>query len=108
MRLTDLDPRWCCDAEIVIGGIKQHFENRRGMAVSFECPCCAGRESNDPKKSRLAVWFANPIDGLPPTDDAKSLWHREGESFENLTLSPSVDASEFGHWHGFIRNGEVT
>ena len=35
MQLTELNPRWCCDADIVIGGINQHFENRHGMAISF-------------------------------------------------------------------------
>lgn len=24
-----------------------------------------------------------------------------------LTLTPSVDASKHGHWHGFITNGEI-
>jgi hypothetical protein len=36
------------------------------------------------------------------------LWRREGDTFDTLTLSPSVDASPSGHWHGFVRNGEVT
>jgi hypothetical protein len=35
------------------------------------------------------------------------LWRRAGETFETLTLSPSVDASRAGCWHGFIRNGEA-
>lgn len=99
MRLIELDPRWACDADIVIGGSQRHYDNRKGMAISFECPHC--------RQCRLAVWFANPIDGLPPTDDAKHLWTRVGESFEGLTLSPSVDASEFGHWHGYIKDGEI-
>lgn len=99
MKLIDLNPRWASDAEIVIGGVARRFENRHGMAVSFECPCC--------RKIRLAVWFANPIDGLPPTDDASHLWNRAGETFETLTLTPSIDASDDGHWHGFITAGEI-
>lgn len=99
MKLIDLNPRWASDAEIVIGGVTKHFEGRHGMAVSFECPCC--------RSIRLAVWFQNPVDGLPPTDDASYLWSRTGETFENLSLSPSVDASSDGHWHGFIQNGEI-
>ena len=109
MRLTELDPRWAVDADIVIGGVKKHFEGRDGMAVSFECPHCVERErsTGDKRVTRLAVWFANPIDGGQPTDDAKTLWLRGGNTFETLTLSPSIDASSDGHWHGFISNGEI-
>jgi len=35
------------------------------------------------------------------------LWQRTGETFEDMTLSPSIDASNSGHWHGHITNGEV-
>jgi len=101
MKLTDLDPRWAVDADIVIGGVNRHYDDRHGMAISFDCPCCGGA-------TRLAVWFKNPIDGLPPTDDASKLWTRSGETFEELTLSPSIDASAHGHWHGHIRDGEAT
>ena len=109
MRLTELDPRWAVDADIVLGGVVRHYENRHGMAVSFECPHCVAREAatGDKRVIRLAVWFANPIDGLAPTDDASHLWNRTGETFETLTLTPSVDASSDGHWHGFIRNGAI-
>jgi hypothetical protein len=109
MKLIDLDPRWAIDADIVIGGERRHFEGRHGMAVSFECPHCVQRERNagDKRVTRLAVWFANPIDGGPPTDDAKTLWQRVGETFETLTLLPSIDASKEGHWHGFITGGEI-
>jgi len=99
MRFTELEPRWGVDADIVIGGVNQHFEGRLGMGVTFLCPHC--------KATRLAVFFANPIDGLPPTDDATHLWQRTGEDFETLTLSPSIDASAHGHFHGFITNGAV-
>lgn len=109
MKLTDLDPRWAMDADIVIGGVARHYPDRHGMCVTFECPHCVDREqrTGDKRVQRLGVWFNNPIDNLPPTDDATHLWQRTGESFENLTLSPSVDASSDGHWHGHITNGEI-
>ena len=109
MRLTDLDPRWAVDNAIVIGGVVKHFDNREGMAVGFDCPHCVRREreTGDKRVQRLAVWFANPIDGGPPTDDATHLWQRTGDTFDTLTLAPSIDASSDGHWHGHIENGEV-
>ena len=36
------------------------------------------------------------------------LWGRAGDTFENLTIQPSVDASPAGCWHGWVRNGDVT
>jgi hypothetical protein len=94
MRLTDLNPHWFTegDSPDIVG-------------ITFDCPCCAG-------KSRLGVLFQEPIDrdGLP-TDvhwtEHKTLWHREGDSFETLSLTPSIDCSKWGHWHGFITAGEV-
>lgn len=35
------------------------------------------------------------------------LWTRTGDTFETLTLSPSVDASRSGCWHGFVQGGEI-
>lgn len=74
------------------------------MGLTFNCPVHGDH--------RLGVFFTNPIDGMPPAADVKHLWKREGERFEDLTLSPSVDASEFQRegttcWHGFIRSGEI-
>ncbi len=111
MKLVDLDPRWAMDADIVIGGVRKHYKRRRGMAITFACPHCVALhpgviERGGPVQF-LGVWFANPIDGLPPTDDAEHLWQRSGDSFETLTLTPSIDASGDGHWHGFITNGEI-
>lgn len=113
MRLIELEPRWCNDYG-ASDGLKQ--------GITFLCPHCRAR--------RLGVFFDAPICGSPPvdiqainerrklsdgTDDhlkevhvGSVLWHREGDSFENLTLTPSIDASKFGCWHGFITNGEVT
>jgi hypothetical protein len=111
MKLADLSPNWCVDADIVIGGVNQHFEGRTGMGMTFACPHCAALNPGVVERGGpvqfLGVWFANPADGKPPTDGATHLWERSGDSFETLTLSPSVDASESGHWHGFIRNGEI-
>ncbi len=85
--------------------------------MSFECPCCVG------SGQRLAIFFANPISGQPADVsnagfkkriEARHLedhhigdmrWQRTGETFEALTLSPSIDCSAWGHWHGFLTNG---
>ena len=105
MKLVFLQPRWVTAVE-----------GRYGMGFSFDCPCCVGT----PRHTRLAVYFANPVDGGPPADDATDgawndrdgrlhhdhpRWTRLGDSFDTLTLTPSIDASGVGHWHGFIASG---
>jgi hypothetical protein len=113
VRLVDLHPRWVNDLDA---------PPNAKQGVSFDCPCCVG---NAAKGGRLAVFFANPITPCPPADISLEnrfkwahehdhltdhhvggvLWQRTGETFETLTLAPSIDCSRWGHWHGFITNG---
>ena len=66
-------------------------------------PCGAGEP--------LFVPFVNPLDGGPPLEVGRPNWQRTGDTFESLTLTPSIlrrrDRGGCG-WHGFITNGEVT
>lgn len=34
-------------------------------------------------------------------------WGHSGDSFENLSLAPSIDARAAGHWHGWVTDGLV-
>ena len=108
MRLSDLSPRWAADYDILVGDHVVHDETRVGMAISFQCPHCV--LTGAAYRTRLCVFFRNPVDGKPHSDDYddKHLWLRSGETFESLTLSPSIDASGSGHWHGFITSGQMT
>jgi Family of unknown function (DUF6527) len=107
MKLTDLEPRWF-DVPGVGGAID---------GVTFLCPNC--------RHTRLAAQFANPMGTEPKplmTDEEKLrhvhdlrtfdvppgyLWTRSGETFEVLTLTPSINAEASGHWHGFVTNGGI-
>jgi Family of unknown function (DUF6527) len=96
-KLIDLDPRWFVLEE---GGPR--------VGMSFLCPHC--------KKERLGILFHHSGRGemerqyiLAHThgDPNRFIWDLTGDDFTTLTLSPSIDASRSGHWHGFITNGEV-
>jgi hypothetical protein len=91
MKLLDLEPRWS-------GGVYGGPE-RKGAGITFICPHCM--------KMRLSVMFQNPIDGGLPVPGFKLYWQRSGDTFETLTLSPSVHAGNQGHWHGCIVNGRA-
>ncbi len=94
VKLTELDARWV-GLEGTIWGL------------TFLCPHC--------RAERLAALFQPFIrSGRDPNWAAwerlvaeQPVWRRvSGESFEDLTLSPSVNAE--GHWHGFVNAGKVT
>lgn len=96
MRLTELNPRWLTCTNPDLGG----SEGRSGMGISFQMPDC---------EHRITAWFKNPLDGGTPInepDRPRCLWQRTGDTFDTLTLEPSIDASP--DWHGWVRNGEVT
>jgi hypothetical protein len=107
VKLTELDPRWIVlrDGGDVVG-------------ITFRCPHCPAGERG--YTTFLGLMFTTTIDRdgldieeqdwpnymLRHPDD--KFWRRSGTTFEDLTLSPSIDASSVGHWHGHITNGEAT
>lgn len=107
MRLTDLDPKWISLGAEVSGD--DH------LGITFRCPHCQPGKRGE--TTFLGVFFKEPVDPNNHPDiewptymlqhPERAYWHRTGTTFDDLTLSPSVDASAHGHWHGFIENGEV-
>jgi hypothetical protein len=103
MKLTELEPRW-------VGLHRWSSNDRFYIGVTFLSPLKTGQ--------RLAVLFEPPIDpsslatkygwGSKMIQDAKHWKRVSGETFDSLTLSPSLDFSNSKEWHGFITNGEIT
>lgn len=101
MKLTELNPHWFVleDGGPVVG-------------LSFQCPHCPAD-----KATRLAVAFHHHgraamedqyVLAHHGADDTQHIWDLQGQDdFATLTLTPSIDASKSGHWHGFITNGEI-
>jgi len=38
---------------------------------------------------------------------SETCWNISSQDFGTMTVSPSLDASNSGHWHGNIINGEI-
>lgn len=97
-QLIELDPRWCSSGG---SGITDKDGNpvplREKIGLICDCPKCG-------EDHPLFVPFANPLDGGPPTHPVA--WRRSGDTFETLTLTPSILRKDCG-WHGFIRNGLI-
>jgi hypothetical protein len=98
VKLLDLEPRWIHPNVFI-----------------FKCPHC----QKDLLTCKNAVMpFQQQHDLFRATfgDDWPALivgcndemaWTFSGNDFETLTVTPSLDASASGHWHGFITNGEI-
>jgi Family of unknown function (DUF6527) len=97
MKLTELEPRWFTVADL----------GRVGL--TFDCPHC--------RIMRLGVVFHHKGRELVEDEailakhgasDKDHIWTMvSSEDFNVLTLTPSINAADSGHWHGFITNGEI-
>ena len=64
--------------------------------------------SDDGRRVYLDRTAFYPSSGGQPFDTGGApRWNRTGESFESLTLAPSIRRLDNCGWHGFITNGEV-
>lgn len=94
MRLVDLHPQWFGAGE------NNSLSKSTGIGVDFDCPCGCD--------SRVSIPFLPTLDGLPQPYGDKA-WAREGDTFENLTLKPSI--LRVGgcpkKWHGFVTAGLI-
>ncbi len=98
MRLVDLEPHWYGleDGGPIVG-------------LTFLCPHC--------RNVRIGVAFHHHgkailedqyILARHGANDTQHIWDLQGpDDFATLTLTPSIDASQSGHWHGYITNGEI-
>lgn len=61
--------------------------------------------------ARALPTFGEPYAKFGPEDVVPCrrsyAWVMTGEDFANMTITPSIDASPAGHWHGFIRDGAI-
>lgn len=115
MKLTDLDPAWI------------ELDGRR-IGFVFISPCQKTRVdgSTNPTLYRLTClseqvpmnvqreiaerMFGDDDYTIVPCNP-KQAWTIAGgidqATFETMTVSPSLDGSGAGLWHGFIKNGEI-
>lgn len=103
MRLIHYNPQWL------------NLGERFGLGITMECLNHSGHLS--------AILFSNPVDGGPPFQGSSwnqmlelvgsqlfrgcgdFRWERKGDTFETLTLLPSVNMHSCGHFN--IESGEI-
>lgn len=108
MRLVDLMPRWLSP-----------------NVFAFLCPHCRAvfltckNVVMDTWEQRETVWRGllcwNGNAAYPPAYPVdvvlckpEMAWtFPSGAAFESMTVTPSLDASASGHWHGFLTAGDI-
>ena len=101
MRLTELNPVLVSHGGSGVSTAEgKPIAQTLGVGLMCDCPCGRGHA--------MYVPFSNPIGPGPLT--AQAGWKRTGDSFDTLTLTPSIQRlPSLGGcgWHGFITEGEV-
>lgn len=102
MRLSELHPVFPFSGGTGVTDVHTGdvIDRTEGVGVIFDCPC-----GNKDEEHRLFVPFQNPIGPGPIV--AQHGWRREGTTFEDLTLTPSILRREGCRWHGVVTKGEV-
>jgi len=97
VRLVDLDPQWITPDLFI-------FRNPTGGDAWLSCKRVPMTFNEQCEK----LWERPEFKGrIIVTTVAHMAWQFEGNDFSNLTVTPSIDASASGNWHGFITNGEI-
>lgn len=76
------------------------------QGILFLCPACFKKNGGPVGTESVLCWFRDR--GVPPeAEPGPGRWVASGTGFDDLTLSPSVNVDN-EHWHGWVKNGEVT
>ena len=107
MKLTDLSPRWIeRDGEKVLFIFKSPTDPTGKRWLSCK------RVTMDVLDQHELILAACPdmnerdVAGVAPSREGFA-WTINGDDFATMTVTPSIDASPSGDWHGFITNGEI-
>lgn len=120
MKLPDLDPRWLVHNGERVGFIFKSPTNPKWWQTCFSrsirtmfCDECraAGLDRSDEgicDHSQLGLAKAAGVDAdtVQPCN-YEACWSITGTDFGDLTVTPSLDGSAGGLWHGHITNGDI-
>lgn len=96
MKLTELEPRWIYKAKV----------------FAFRCPHCRNvwltcKTVEMDHGKQFEIIEATFGDEIAIACKPSASWKASGLDFEKMTVTPSLDASAAGHWHGFITDGQI-
>lgn len=119
MRLADLDPRWLLEGGRKVGFVFKSPTDPKWWQTCFfqagrKLMCCPERECYEKDAaccphSQVGLCKAAGVDPeWIQGCNRKCAWQAHGAlEFDSLTITPSLDGSKGGLWHGHITNGEI-
>lgn len=97
MKLTELSPRWLTPDVFI-------FKSPSGSGDWLSCKRAPLPRQHEFFYEHCPDLIGQSIVGTNP----EMLWQFEpGADFATLTVTPSIDHSASGNWHGWITNGEI-
>jgi hypothetical protein len=99
MKLTDLQPAWLSPDVFI-------FKNPTGGSDWLTC-----KRVRMPSHEQYAlIYEKNPqyVGQTVVCTVPDMVWRFDGNDFAAMTVTPSLDFSASGNWHGFITNGQIT
>lgn len=106
LKLTDLEPRWLSDNVFT-------FKCPHCVSGGREKPywlCCKNVAMDHREQFRLFYengGFARGNGFIVVPMRADAIWTWNTRDFATMSVTPSIDASPSGDWHGHITNGEI-
>lgn len=126
MRLLDLNPRWLDLNDQHIGFMfrcPHCFPTRDQWLTCFfintgDIPTIVSNDEDINGERGERLLFEQAFREMGYADPRKECWEvvscnigcawqRTSDDFATMSVTPSLDASAAGHWHGFITNGQT-
>lgn len=104
MRLVDLDPQW-----LMKDGQRIGFTFRSPTKPEWRQSCF---QNPPPRREQWDLFAAHQhgdgmVQGCNPDAHWSVVGGIENANFETMSVTPSLDGSAGGLWHGHITNGEI-
>lgn len=99
MRIIDLDPKW-----LVRDGKRVGFTFVSPTDPKWRQSCFVVAI---PSREQWDIFGEDDVQGCKPTFAWNVAGGIERASFETMTVTPSLDGSKGGLWHGHITNGKI-
>jgi hypothetical protein len=99
MRLLDLDPKWLIQDGKRVGFTFVSPTNNKWRQSCFPHP--------PPRQVQWDLFGDDDVQGCNPDATWVIAGGIDAADFETMTVTPSLDGSPGGLWHGFITNGQI-